>query len=78
MTKEVIKGAVREAYNNAKKIKGDMPGYLEKAITGLLRPPTINWKQQLKQYVGVSIKTGFKSSWKRPPRRRIQPEGGIL
>lgn len=70
MVKEVIKKAVREAYQNSKKLtRGYLPEHLEQAIQDLLKPPTVNWKQLLKQYIGSSIKTGFKSSWKRPPRR---------
>ena len=75
MTKEVIKRAVKEAYQNAKKLRGYIPSHLEEAINELLKPPTVNWRQLLKQYIGASIKTGFKSSWKRPPRRRIKPYG---
>ena len=69
MTKEVIKRAVKEAYQNAKKLRGYLPSHLEEAINELLKPPTVNWRQLLKQYIGASIKTGFKSSWKRPNRR---------
>jgi len=69
MTKEVIKRAVKEAYQNAKKLRGYLPSHLEEAINELLKPPTVNWRQLLKQYIGASIKTGTKSSWKRPNRR---------
>jgi predicted metal-dependent peptidase len=69
MTKEVVKRAVKGAYKNAKKMRGHLPAGLEEAVNELLKPPTINWKQLLKQYIGSSIKTGFKSSWKRPNRR---------
>jgi len=69
MVKEVIKKAVKEAYDNTNKLRGTLPSHLEEAIQEILKPPTINWRQLLKQYIGSSIKTGFKSSWKRPNRR---------
>lgn len=67
--KEIIKGAVREAKNICGKMKGNIPSYLESAIEELLQPPKINWKTLLKQYIGASIKTGYKNSWKRLNRR---------
>lgn len=69
MVKEVCKKVVKDAYTDTQKLKGNLPGYLEEAIQSLLKPPTVNWRQVLKRYVGASIKTGFKSSWKRPNRR---------
>ena len=69
MNKEVVKKAVKEAYEYSKKLKGDLPYELEQQIKSMLKPPTISWRQLLKRYIGASIKTGFKSSWKRPNRR---------
>jgi len=69
LSKEIVKNAVRKAYNNSKKLKGTLSGSLSDMIHELLAPPTLNWKQLLRQYIGASIKTGFKSSWKRPNRR---------
>ena len=69
MIEESIKKTVKEAYKNTKKLQGHIPGEIEEAIKQLLKPPTINWKQELKQYIGASIKSGFKASWKRPNRR---------
>jgi predicted metal-dependent peptidase len=67
--REVSKKAVKDAYENTKKLRGTLPHDLEQAIQDLLKPPTISWRQILKRYVGASIRTGFKSSWKRPNRR---------
>jgi len=69
LTKEVLKQAVREAYQQSQKSRGYLPSYLEEQIEKLLTPPTISWKTLLRQYVGNSVKTGFRSSWKRPNRR---------
>ena len=69
MVKEVVKRAVQDAYENAKKLRGFLPSNLEEQIKELLKPPTIDWRHLLRQYIGASIKTGFKSSWKRPNRR---------
>ena len=71
MTREVVKKIVKEAYENTKKMKGYVSSSLEEAINELLKPPTISWRRLLKQYVGASIKTGWKRSWKRPNRRFI-------
>ena len=69
MVKETVKKAVAEAYDTHVKGRGKLPGALEEKIKELLKPPTIAWQQLLRQYIGASIKTGFKSSWKRPNRR---------
>ena len=69
MNKEVIKKAVKEAYEYSKKLKGDISYDIEQQVKSMLKPPTISWRQLLKRYIGASIKTGFKSSWKRPNRR---------
>lgn len=69
LSKEIVKNAVREAYKNTKKLRGTVSGNLAEMVQELLAPPTLNWKQLLRQYIGASIKAGFKSSWKRPNRR---------
>jgi len=66
--KEIIKRAVAKAYNQAKK-RGYLSGHLEEIIKELLKPPTINWRELLRQYVAYSIKSGYKSTWKRLNRR---------
>jgi len=75
MTKETIKQVIKEAFENTKKMRGSMPAGLEEAVEEILKPPTISWKHLLRQYIGSSIKTGFKSSWKRPSRRFPLQEG---
>jgi len=69
LAKEVIKQAVKEAYENTKKSRGVVPGYLEEKINQLLAPPTISWNRILRQYVASSIKYSNKRTWKRPNRR---------
>lgn len=59
--------AVREAFNEAKKM-GNMPGNLEEAIQGSLKP-RINWRVQLRKFVGHHTQMGTKSSCKRMNRR---------
>ncbi len=71
MAREVVKKIVKEAYENTKKMRGYVSSSLEEVISELLKPPTISWRRLLKQYVGASIKTGWKRSWKRPNRRFI-------
>jgi len=69
LAKEVLKQAVREAYQQSQKSRGHLSSYLEEQIEKLLSPPTISWKSLLRQYVGNTVKTGFRSSWIRPNRR---------
>lgn len=59
--------AVREAYNEAKRM-GNMPGELESAIEGSLKP-RINWRVQLRKFVGHHTQMGTKPSCKRMNRR---------
>ena len=69
LTKEVIRQVVKDAYKQNQKSRGYLPSHLEEQIKELLAPPTISWKTILKQYIGISIKTGLRNSWKRPNRR---------
>ena len=66
--KEIIKRAISKAYNQAKR-RGYISGHLEEIIKEILKPPSINWRELLRQYVAFSIKTGYKSTWKRLNRR---------
>ena len=59
--------AVREAYQEAKKM-GNMPGELESAIEGSLKP-RINWRVRLRKFVGHHTQMGTKPSCKRMNRR---------
>jgi len=66
---EVIRQAVQKAYEQSVKLKGNISGYLEDIIKEIIKPPTISWRELLRQYVAASIKSGHKSSWKRANRR---------
>lgn len=66
---EVVKSAVKSAYEQTQKMQGKLSQELTEGIEELLKPPTINWKTLLKQYIAYTIKNGYKRSWKRPNRR---------
>jgi len=66
--KEVIKRVVSRAYGQAKK-RGYLSGNLEEIIKDLLEPPTISWRELLRQYIAQSVKVGHKSTWKKLNRR---------
>lgn len=59
--------AVREAYSDAKRM-GNLPGELESAIEDMLKP-RINWRVQLRKFVGHHTQMGTKPSLKRLNRR---------
>jgi len=66
---ELVKSAIKTAYDQSKKSQGHLSGALEEYIKELFTPPTINWKTLLRQYIAYSIKYGHKRSWKKPNRR---------
>jgi predicted metal-dependent peptidase len=67
---EVIKQAIQEAYNVTKNTKrGTLPAGLQEVIEALLRPPTIPWSRQFKNWVGNQVKGHYKTTWKRLSRR---------
>jgi len=63
-----IHEAVSKAYD-AVKDKGDIPGGLQEVIEGVLAPPKISWRNQLRHLIGKSVRAGKKSSWKYENKR---------
>ena len=68
LTREVIKQAVAEAYQQAK-AQGRLPGGIAEIIEELLGKEKVNWKRLLKQFVGNAVKSSSKYSWKRESKR---------
>lgn len=71
LNRESVKQIIKEAYerHEGSKSRGNLPGGVETAIKKWLKPPTISWKQVLRQYVGHVIRSGSKSTWKKHNRR---------
>jgi predicted metal-dependent peptidase len=67
--RQVVKDMVRQAGIKA----GNVPGHLSDALAALEKP-VVNWKYELRQYMGRAI-GGRRSTWARANRRR--PEFGI-
>jgi len=78
LAKEVIRQAIKEAYDQTIRQRGDIPSGLEKAIQEWLAPPVVSWRTLLKQFVAASIKSGHKMSWKRPNRRFGAEQKGTM
>lgn len=68
LDRQVIRQAIQDAYETSKD-QGHLPGEVLQQIKDLLKPPTIPWNEQLKKYVGNSVRAGTKSTWKRLSRR---------
>lgn len=71
LNRESVKQIIKEAYekHESSKNRGTLPGGLVTAIKKWLKPPTISWKQVLRQYIGHVIRSGSKSTWKKHNRR---------
>ena len=78
LQKEIVKQAIAEAYEQAQKSRGTMPGGLEQFIKRWLRKPEIPWKQLLRRYIGRSVKADSVHSWKRPNRRLGEEFKGLV
>lgn len=77
LSKEVIKQAVKEAVAMGKG-QGHLPAGLEKYIEELFTPPRVSWRTLLRRFVANSIKSGSKSSWKKPSRRYGDTQKGRI
>lgn len=63
---EVTKNAIQNAVDRS---PGKIPNHLEEFIKAWLTPPTIPWDRILHKYIGMHVRSGFKTTWKRPNRR---------
>ena len=66
LAEETLRQLVRDA---ARKADNEIPGELRSLVDALLAPPTIPWRQALRQFVGTAGRTGRKSTWSRAHRR---------
>ena len=78
LNKESIRQAIKDAYEATQKNRGYIPGNIEGHIKKWLQPPTLSWKQILRLFVGNTIKTGSKFTWKRVSRRYGTSQKGTL
>jgi predicted metal-dependent peptidase len=66
LVEEVVRGMVREAVRQS---RGEIPGELRPLVEGWLVPPSIPWRQVLRQFVAAAGRGGRRSTWKREHRR---------
>lgn len=66
LAKELVKQIIRQAVTEA---QGNIPASMQKIVDEINKQTVIPWQRILKQFVSNSIKSGSKSSWKRPNRR---------
>jgi predicted metal-dependent peptidase len=71
--KEVMRKAAQEAKDSADKYdqRGRLPGDIEKIVNDFLRPPTVNWKQVLRQKIAATVKANTKRTWRKENRRKL-------
>jgi len=73
-TREVYRKAVEEAVKVAQQ-RGHLPLDLEKAINEFVKPPKINWKVLLRQYVAAAVKANSLTTWRRENRKQLEIKG---
>jgi predicted metal-dependent peptidase len=66
LAEQVVRELVRAAYRKA---HGEVPDDVRELVQGWLAPPTIPWRQVLRQFVGTAGRTGRQSTWQREHRR---------
>lgn len=71
--KEVMRRAAEESKDAADKYdqRGRLPGDIEKIVNDFLRPPTVNWKQVLRQKIAATVKANTKRTWRKENRRKL-------
>jgi len=78
LNREGIRQAIKDAFEQTQKNRGFIPGNIESHIKKWLQPPTLSWKQLLRMFVGNTIKTGSKFTWKRTSRRYGSSQKGTI
>lgn len=66
LAEETLRQLVRDA---VRKADNEIPGELRSLVDILLAPPSIPWRQVLRQFVGSAGRIGRKSTWTRAHRR---------
>ena len=78
LNKEIIKQAIKEAYEETVKKRGYLPGNVESLVKEWLKAPSVPWQQLLRMYIGNNVKASSKFSWKRTSRRFGSDQKGKL
>lgn len=66
LAEQAVRGLVREAHRKA---HGEVPEDVKEVVQGWLAPPTIPWRQVLRQFIGTAGRVGRQSTWQRQHRR---------
>jgi predicted metal-dependent peptidase len=75
--KEVVKKLAKDAKEAHEKAHGSLPGHVQKILDEFLKPPSINWKVVLRQFVAATIKAGTKKTWRKENRRKLPLKGSL-
>lgn len=74
LAEETVRAITRDSLRGS---DGETPAELRSVVDALLRPPTIPWRQILRQFIATAGRTGRKSSWMREHRRFEHTTPGI-
>ncbi len=74
LAEEVVRRMAREALRAC---GGELPADIRPLVMGLLAPPTIPWRQVLRQFVASAGRVGRKTTWMREHRRFSHDTPGI-
>ncbi len=66
LAEQAVRDLVREAHRQA---HGEVPDGIRELVQGWLAPPSIPWREVLRQFVGTAGRTGRQSTWQREHRR---------
>jgi predicted metal-dependent peptidase len=66
LAQQAVRDLVREAHRKA---HSDIPDDIRELVQGWLAPPSIPWRQILRQFVGTAGRIGRQSTWQRQHRR---------
>jgi predicted metal-dependent peptidase len=66
LAEQAVRDLVREAH---RKVHGEVPDDVRELVQGWLAPPSIPWRQVLRQFVGTAGRIGRQSTWQREHRR---------
>lgn len=59
------------------KSRGTLPGAIEELVENLLRPPEVDWRQELRNYCATARPSRKKTTLSRPKRKHVSITGAI-
>lgn len=74
LAEEMVRSMARDAFRAS---DGEVPSDLRPLVEGMLAPPSIPWRQVLRQFVATAGRLGRQTTWKREHRRFEHTTPGI-